>query len=103
MKVTLEFDSNVDHEQVIHLAVCAGGVYLLIDHLLDQLAQWVDENPSDQQGKAFEKTRLWLCEEILNRGLYFSKSKEALPVDRSGDPLPRSTPTVGIEQNSKRE
>ena len=87
MKVMLEFDSTSDHEQVIHLAVRAEAVYLLIDRLLDQLAQWIDENPTDQQGRAFERTRRWLCDEIFNRGLYVSKSQKAVSVDRTENPL----------------
>lgn len=89
MKVILEFDSKSDNAQVICLAVRAEDVYLLIDHLLDQLAEWIDENPSDEQGKAFAKTRRWLCDEIFDRGLYQSTPKKAVSVDRAGNPLAR--------------
>lgn len=48
MKVSVEFDSDVDREQVIHLAVHAKRVYCLIDDLLIQLPLWIEENPNDQ-------------------------------------------------------
>ena len=89
MKVILEFDSKLDEAHVIHLAVHAQSVYHLIDHLLDQLAERIDENPSDEEGKAFAKTRRWLCDEIFDRGLYPSKPEKAVSVDRAGNPLAR--------------
>jgi len=83
MKVKIEFDSNTDREAVILLAVRAEGMYHLLDDLLKQLAHWIEENPNDEQGKAFKKTRQWLCEEIPNRGYYISEVKQAVPVDRA--------------------
>lgn len=88
MKVTLEFDSKNDREQTIQLAVRAEAVDYLFDDLLYQLTRWIEENPGDQQAKAFERTHRWLWDEILNRGLYFPKVKQPVIVDRAGNPLP---------------
>lgn len=88
MKITIEFDSNTDREQTIQLAVRAKAVDNLIDDLLFQLTRWIDENPSDEQARAFEKTQRWLCDQIRNRALYVPKVDPDIIVDRAGNPVP---------------
>lgn len=91
----LEFDSNTDREQTIQLAVRAAAVDDLIDDLLYQLTQWIDENPSDEQAKAFGATHRWLGDQILKRGLYVHTGKQVM-VDRAGNPLvcPNQSPAA---------
>jgi len=103
MKVTLEFDTTKDREQTIQLAVRAEAVDCLIDDLLYQLTIWRDENSNDQQALAFAQTHRWLCDEILNRGLYIPRTKQAVIVDRAGKPLPATQESAAPEQSSRPE
>lgn len=103
MKVKLEFNSTTDNRHITLLAVRAEDVYYLFDDLLDQLAHWIDENPGDQQGKAFETTRQWLFQQIDNRGLNVPSANHAVAVDRAGNPRPRPNQPGSFDSDSKHE
>lgn len=85
MKITLEFDTDkLDQLHVANLAMRADAVRGVITDLLWQLLTWHNEDPRDQQAKAFKQVYCWVLDELAKRGLTFDCTREGELCDRAG-------------------
>ncbi len=90
MKVTLNFDTEVEGTQTLLLAVRAEDVRVLLVDLLSQIAEWYWEKPKDDQAAAFGQVYHWLFLEIEKRGLIQGTRRASVLRARDGTLLAQS-------------
>jgi hypothetical protein len=105
MKITLEFDTDkLDQLPVANLAMRADSVRELIVDLLWQILTWHNENPRDQQAKAYKRLYSWVLDEIAKRGLTIDRNREGELRNRAGEIVknrldPKSKEATGVKKS----
>jgi hypothetical protein len=85
MKITLDFDTEIDSMQVVVIALQADAVHGAIRDLVFQLNIWAQESPGDKQSKTCQQVLNWIMEEFPKRGLLFDPCREGKLQNRAGE------------------